>query len=675
MADRSNCKRTFMACLHCQKRKQRCSGAMPSCDLCARLNLTCVYTERRRRGPGKKKEHVQILEDRLKRIEGRLRKQPPQLLVSEDEANGHDEPHSGRNSLGRSQGHDAIASVTNNLSDSRGRTRSDNTPVLSGTLNCANLVVPVQQVQADMDGSHVHRRMMTPLPAKHLTAELVQLLVEQSQLHRTLFTAKSLLSLLNQQYTAGSGNCVDDPSRWAVVNSFLASAMLQSTTCNSFQGIFPTAWTYFKNSFAVLPELVVQAAELSACEALLAMAMFMLASADARTTSQLIAAAARLAHGLGMQRRGYYLSTDPVESAQYRHIFWTVYILDVEMMHKYGLPSLLQNGDVHAELRKGEQIDGYCDRTSLDGQSSNGISQQRVRLAVIQSKIHTLLMSDKFMQKRSIDLLDDVAAMHQELQTWKNSLPEQMQPGGVSCENPLDMLLAFLHFTYYSSLARVHMAVARILEPDCSDSARDTNLEANQNYLSGKLARAMCAATARATIGVLRQLPLQPFSNLWGILCYPVSAALILLSTILADPAAHLAESDVGTIGEVIQFLERLQGDGNDVQKLLDGCLRLHQTAVCAVDAHKASEQNLVLGQVMPDDATRAQLESVRLKLLRVSDFLYLAQGLLSNISILRVEASLVLCDIIEPDLTDGVYGVFVPESLKSCTFNLLSTL
>ena len=92
-----------------------------------------------------------------------------------------------------------------------------------------------------------------------------------------------------------------------------------------------------------------------------------------------------------------------------------------------------------------------------------------------------------------------------------------------------------------------------------------------------------------------------------GILCYPVSAALILLSTILADPAAHLAESDVGTIGEVVQFLERLQEDGDDVQKLLDGCLRLHQTAVCAVDAHKASEQNLVLGQVMPDDATWAQ--------------------------------------------------------------------
>ena len=90
---------------------------------------------------------------------------------------------------------------------------------------------------------------------------------------------------------------------------------------------------------------------------------------------------------------------------------------------------------------------------------------------------------------------------------------------------------------------------------------------------------------------------------------YPLSAALILVSTILADPTAHQAEHDVRIIEEFIQFLNSLQVDGCDVRNLLDGCVKLQKIAECAVDAHKAGEQSLVLGKTIFGDAIRAQLE------------------------------------------------------------------
>jgi len=63
--------------------------------------------------------------------------------------------------------------------------------------------------------------------------------------------------------------------------------------------------------------------------------------------------------------------------------------------------------------------------------------------------------------------------------------------------------------------------------------------------------------------------------------------------------------------------------------------------------------------------------QSIRLKLSNVTDWLQLAQGLLSNISSLCIESEEVLSDIFGTQPTSGVYGRFVPEFLKSSSHNL----
>jgi hypothetical protein len=63
--------------------------------------------------------------------------------------------------------------------------------------------------------------------------------------------------------------------------------------------------------------------------------------------------------------------------------------------------------------------------------------------------------------------------------------------------------------------------------------------------------------------------------------------------------------------------------------------------------------------------------QSIRLKLSDVTDWLQLAQGLLSNISRLCIESEKVLSDIFRTQPTSGVYGRFVPAFLKSSSHNL----
>ena len=157
------------------------------------------------------------------------------------------------------------------------------------------------------------------------------------------------------------------------------------------------------------------------------------------------------------------------------------------------------------------------------------------------------------------------------------------------------------------------------------------------------------------------------------------------------DPIGELAEPDVELIGEFVQFLERLQKNGCDVDSLLDGCIKFHWVALCAINASEVSQQLWDWDQGMVQGITWAQLEasialllknngfnltymlsqSIRLKLSNVTDWLQLAQGLLSNISRLRMESEEVLSDIFGTQPTSGVYGRFVPECLKSSSHNL----
>ena len=83
----------------------------------------------------------------------------------------------------------------------------------------------------------------------------------------------------------------------------------------------------------------------------------------------------------------------------------------------------------------------------------------------------------------------------------------------------------------------------------------------------------------------------------------------MLLLAILADPTGQLAESDAGLIGEFTQWVGRFQEHGCDLGNLMDGCIRLHWVALCAINASKAGNQFWNSGQEIVEGITWLQLE------------------------------------------------------------------
>jgi hypothetical protein len=64
-------------------------------------------------------------------------------------------------------------------------------------------------------------------------------------------------------------------------------------------------------------------------------------------------------------------------------------------------------------------------------------------------------------------------------------------------------------------------------------------------------------------------------------LCYPVSAFLTLIMTVIDNPSGVETRADIGLIDSLIAFLKRVQDEGGcDLQKVLVGCSELRDIAV-----------------------------------------------------------------------------------------------
>lgn len=370
-----------------------------------------------------------------------------------------------------------------------------------------------QWMRAHENQDPYQSRVFARLPTYQQVLSLIEPIAESLQQHGVVITTEYFVSLLDEQYSAGPDSYADNPARWAIVNSFFATAMLNRSTTDFLKEVTPVAWNFFKNAFSMLPELITQGRDVSACEALLAMAMFTQCTADAHLTMQITAAATRLVQTLGLHRSRFYLSLDPIAAERHRRVFWVAYILDVDAMAKYDIsPSL---GDDHLPLTP-QHDSSPRDPPENCGFDSATLLRWRSELAVIQRRIQTQLHPAKAHHLTDDEFLNTVRLMREQLQAWESSLPEQVWVKEYQDDGPdLTMSLAFLHCAFLNSLTSVHTALAslRFAErpgPDSSLPPRDSHLQAEIQK-----AWATCLGSARDMIEVAVSLPPQPFFQLW----------------------------------------------------------------------------------------------------------------------------------------------------------------
>lgn len=172
-----------------------------------------------------------------------------------------------------------------------------------------------------------HRTVFTPLPPQDECMGLLYNYFETFNNLFPLFHEPTFMHLVEKQYSPepyqGSG-------WWASLNVALAISCKTQGMRERLPRFEDRAWSYFKNALAVLSELTLRNTDLLSVQALLGMTMFLQGTPNPQPSFVLIGSAIRLAHSIGLHKRGSAYGFNEKETEQRKRVFWIAYMMDKE---------------------------------------------------------------------------------------------------------------------------------------------------------------------------------------------------------------------------------------------------------------------------------------------------------------------------------------------------------
>ena len=302
-----------------------------------------------------------------------------------------------------------------------------------------------------------------------------------------------------------------EPAWWISLNTSIALASFLNAVNRDFSLLASIPWSFFKNAFSALPELMLHEDGLPAAQAVLAMAIFMRASADTRTATRLLSIAVGLLHAATPAEALLSYPTSlpgrDIEEEERRRVSSVAYVLDADMSINNGLLPLL-----HAENWESEPP------TQSTG-SYDTVFGTRCKLAEIQYNIQRRLYSAKAL--RSLDrsqLNVAVSELNVSLESWRAAVSPDVQFDGCdgrteqdsALEMPdLEMPKVMLYLTYYSCLSMVHWAGLR-------DATLDQiSIPSTEGQSQAMASFVQLRAAARNTIYLFRRVSIIDFVEVW----------------------------------------------------------------------------------------------------------------------------------------------------------------
>ncbi|KAK5125457.1 hypothetical protein LTR85_000566 [Meristemomyces frigidus] len=454
------------------------------------------------------------------------------------------------------------------------------------------------------------RRIFKPLPARAECFALLKDYFEHFNQMFPLFHEPTFMHLVDRHYSLepyeGSG-------WWASLNVALAIAhrlrVMSNVVPNSEDA---HAWLYLKNAMAVMPELTMRNTDLLSVQALLGMALFLQGTPNPQPSFFLVAAAIRLAHSIGLHKRGAGFNLNAVENEQRKRVFWIAYLLDKDICLRSGRPPAQDDDDMNVELPSESPADNVgniplgnnnskanADKSTPNSKPSAPASNNTMNLfrlnctfAQIQSRVYKNLYSVTASRQSDGELLNTIGTLDSALEEWKDSIPLDFrpeQPTINSVHTPLILHVVVLHFAYYNCLTTIHRM--SVHHGYWTDRLSCYMLEGrNARPLNPRvfMSAALCVNAARTSIGLIRYIPQGDYACVWLILYYPVSALVTLFANILQNPQDARARSDLKLMSSVVSFLTMLERDvtesNGNVRRMLSVCAEFERIAKVVLD-------------------------------------------------------------------------------------------
>ncbi|KAK0336900.1 hypothetical protein LTR59_006100 [Friedmanniomyces endolithicus] len=466
------------------------------------------------------------------------------------------------------------------------------------------------------------RKVFKPLPPRRECEALLRDYFEHFNQMFPLFHEPTFMHLVDKHYSLepyeGSG-------WWASLNVALAIAHRLRVMSNVVdQEEDDHAWGYLKNAMAVMTELTMRNTDLLSVQALLGMALFLQGTPNPQPSFFLVAAAIRLAHSIGLHKRGSGFNLNAVESEQRKRVFWIAYLLDKDICLRSGRPPSQDDDDMNVELPSEDPPDnvGNVPLASPTGPNTNGhdnsndgsaaprprqqaddskeeggqrkamnLFRLMCTFAQIQSRVYKHLYSVRASRQSDGELLNTIGALDSELEAWKDSIPLDFRPEHPinAAHTPLILHVVCLHFAYYNCLTTIHrMSVHHGYWTNRLSEYAVSGLNARPLNPRVFMSAALCVYAARTSIGLVRYIPQGDYACVWLVLYYPVSALVTLFANILQNPQDARARSDLKLMSSVVSFLTMLERDVNEangnVRRMLSVCAEFERIARVVLD-------------------------------------------------------------------------------------------
>ncbi|KAF4465764.1 transcriptional activator Mut3p [Fusarium albosuccineum] len=436
-------------------------------------------------------------------------------------------------------------------------------------------------------GDLFQRPIFRPLPPKHEALSLLKDFFENFNCIFPLFHQPTFMHLVERQYSSdpyhGSG-------WWASLNVALAIAHRLRVMSNLVpQEEDDKAWGHLKNAMGVFPELTMRNTDLLSVQALLGMALFMQGTPNPQPTFLLIAAAMRLAHSIGLHKRGTGFNLNPIEIEQRKRVFWIAYMLDKDLCLRAGRPPAQDDDDMNVELPDADPEDNIGNIPLADGKGKMNLFRVMCEFATIESEVYKRLYSVSATKQSDGELLNTIGELDQKLEEWKDRIPIDYRPEHEikASHTPLILHVVMVHLTYYNCLTTIHrMSVHHGYWTSRLSNYAIQGLNARPLNPRVFSSAALCTAAARASVSLLKYVPQGDFSCVWLILYFPVSALVTLFGNILQNPLDPRAKSDTRLMNMVVTFLSMLgqEAEQGGVHRMLGICSEFERIAKAVIE-------------------------------------------------------------------------------------------
>lgn len=566
------------------------------------------------------KQRVKALEDRLLKLEANLRGR--QSATSTPEYASHSESADTPGPPGPSGNAPELLGRTQSSIEATQTAQSSSSHNPSLPHHPLFRQIPDRLAELRAKGDTGFFKTVVPSPIQPRMAELNLLQHALPEICKE-FPVLDILEFPNRARNQGFASIegCGSASRWACVNAAITLSMHVKTANSSFEQLSRIKWGYFKNAFAVFPELILHGNDVETVQALVLMALFARDSADARTTSLLISTALRISQTLdsSLFKAGYDEGANSGASEYARRALRTAFILDAELSLCCGLSPVFVAGDLEIDPPSAEAPDGDDDEDATPSNETD-IFKQRAELALLHSAVRTRLSSREALDMPDTELLSAIVKLDQSLEDWRRKLPLEVRPGVI--ESTLEPHCVILHLAFHNLTSMVHWAARRHSTWDAA--TKGSPKEQSLSMMS--LSRLKVRSAAQYTLRLLKQSPFEQFAQFWydseslskyigsrdpGLiqdrrqtLCYPLSAAMTLLLSILEHPNDPEAESDAQLLRGFARQVKQMQTAGDyDLSSLLTACLGLEQLANAAI--YEAQNHAELSEDAFPHDVTQ----------------------------------------------------------------------